>query len=106
MTSLVCHMTVLWSLLTPSVPHDVIHVHVHDLVYPNQNPTRDLNLLIIIVIIIITIMVGNHIIHDLVLILLLIHDHLYHLHIIVIHDPWKEELEVQIITIINDHNQD
>ena len=102
MTSLVCHMKVLWSLLTPSVPHDVIYIHVHDLVYPNQNLTRDLNLLIIIVIIIIITIIVNHIIHDLV------HDqdHLYHLHIIIIindHNHQQQQIIIEVEEDLDHH---
>ena len=59
------------------VPHDLLHIPV-----PNQDPLRDL--LIIIVLIIINIIDGNLILHELVIALLLTHDHLYHLHTIIL----------------------
>ena len=76
------------------VPRNLIQFHVHNFVYPNQDPIRDLNLLIIIVIIIITIIVGNHIIHDLVLVQ--DHDQLYHLHIIIINDHNHQQQQIII----------
>ena len=87
------------------VPHNLIPIHVHDFVYPNQDPIRDLNILIIIVIIIITTIVGYHIIHDLVLVLVQNQDHLYHLNTIIInnHNHQQQQKIIEVEEYLNHH---